>query len=283
MRRDLKRVMLVVSYDGTGYCGWQKQKNGISVEEVLNRELTRLLGEPISVIGASRTDSGVHALGNVCVFDTATRIPPEKLSFALNVRLPKDIRIQKSREVRRDFHPRHCDSIKTYEYRIWNGKFMNPILERYAKFVYYDLNLDAMRQASLYLVGKHDFQSFCSAHSQAKTTVREITDISIRTVPAAEMVPSFQSPTLQEAETGHLVTIRIQGYGFLYNMVRIIAGTLLKVGMGMIPPEEVQKILEAKDRACAGPKAEAAGLTLMGIRFLQQDFDMVQEGEEENE
>ena len=123
----MKRVRMIISYDGTNYCGWQVQINGITVEEVINRELTNLLGEEIAVIGASRTDSGVHAIGNVAVFDTKTKIPAEKISFALNQRLPDDIRIQKSEEVPMDFHPRYCDSTKTYEYKILNRRFPNPI------------------------------------------------------------------------------------------------------------------------------------------------------------
>ena len=125
--KDMKRVRMIISYDGTNYCGWQVQINGITVEEVINRELTNLLGEEIAVIGASRTDSGVHAIGNVAVFDTKTKIPAEKISFALNQRLPDDIRIQKSEEVPMDFHPRYCDSTKTYEYKILNRRFPNPM------------------------------------------------------------------------------------------------------------------------------------------------------------
>jgi tRNA pseudouridine38-40 synthase len=247
----MKRIKLIVAYDGTNYCGWQVQDNGITVEEVLNRELSRLLNEKIVIIGASRTDSGVHALGNVAVFDTETKIPPEKISFALNQRLPEDIRIQDSREVRGDFHPRFCNTIKTYEYRIWNHRFANPVMRLYTKFVYYKLDVEKMQQAGQYLVGEHDFKSFCSSRTQVENTVRTITD-------------------LQVFREGNLVTIRVSGTGFLYNMVRIIAGTLLKVGMGMIPPEKVEEILLACDRSKSGPKAEACGLTLMGIQYLDE-------------
>ena len=135
----MKRIKLTVAYDGTNYCGWQIQDNGITIEEVLNRELSKLLQEDIKIIGASRTDSGVHALGNVAVFDTQTRIPPEKISFALNQRLPDDIRIQESCQVADDFHPRFCDTIKTYEYRIWNDKFPNPLVRLYSKFCYFNV------------------------------------------------------------------------------------------------------------------------------------------------
>lgn len=243
------RVKLIVAYDGTNYCGWQIQDNGITVEEVLNRELSALLQEEIRVIGASRTDSGVHAMGNVAVFDTNTRIPAEKISFALNQRLPDDIRIQNSCQVADDFHPRFCDTIKTYEYKIWNSRFPNPMVRLYSKFVYFNIDLDKMQRAADYLVGEHDFKSFCSPRTQVENTVRTVTEIKFE-------------------KEGNMITMRIRGNGFLYNMVRIIMGTLLKCGMGMYEPEYVKEILDACDRAKAGPKAEACGLTLVGIEYL---------------
>lgn len=243
------RVKLIVAYDGTNYCGWQIQDNGITIEEVLNRELSRLLQEDIKIIGASRTDSGVHALGNVAVFDTETRIPAEKISFALNQRLPDDIRITNSCQVPDDFHPRFCDTIKTYEYKIWNDRFPNPLVRLYSKFVYFNIDIERMERAAAYLVGEHDFKSFCSPRTQVENTVRTVTEISF-------------------SQEGNMITMRIRGTGFLYNMVRIIMGTLLKCGMGMYEPEHVREILEACDRAKAGPKAEACGLTLVGIEYL---------------
>lgn len=146
----MKRIKLIVAYDGTNYCGWQVQKNGLAVEAVLNEALSALLGEPIAVIGASRTDSGVHALGNVAVFDTETRIPAEKLCFALNQRLPEDIRILSSSEVAPDFHPRRCNSRKTYEYKIFNRKIENPLTRLYATFVYVPLDVENARGSSLH-------------------------------------------------------------------------------------------------------------------------------------
>ena len=136
----MKRVRLIIAYDGTNYCGWQVQINGITVEEVLNKALKDLLNEEIAVIGASRTDSGVHAMGNVAVFDTETRIPAEKISFALNQRLPNDIRIQKSDEVPLDWHPRYRDSTKTYEYKILNRRFPDPLQRFYTHFMYMPLD-----------------------------------------------------------------------------------------------------------------------------------------------
>ena len=153
----MKRVRLIIAYDGTNYCGWQVQINGITVEEVLNKALKDLLNEEIAVIGASRTDSGVHAMGNVAVFDTETRIPAEKISFALNQRLPNDIRIQKSDEVPLDWHPRYRDSTKTYEYKILNRRFPDPLQRFYTHFMYMPLDEQKMKEAAEYIVGEHDF------------------------------------------------------------------------------------------------------------------------------
>ena len=243
-----RRVKLIISYDGTNYCGWQVQINGITVEEVINRELSRMLGEDIAVIGASRTDSGVHALGNVAVFDTFSKIPPEKMCFALNQRLPDDIRIQDSCEVPLDFHPRYCDSTKTYEYKILNRRFDNPVMRLYIHFVYMPLDYEKMQEAAKYLVGEHDFKSFCSARTQVTDTVRTIYSLDV-------------------SKEDDIIKIRISGNGFLYNMVRIIVGTLIKVGLKVYPPEYVKEILEACDRNVAGPKAPAKGLTLIGIVY----------------
>lgn len=243
-----KRIKLVVAYDGTSYSGWQVQPNGITIEGVLNKTLTELLREPIQVIGASRTDAGVHSLGNVAVFDTSTRIPAEKISYALNQRLPEDIVVQGSSEVPLDFHPRHCDSRKTYEYKILNRPFPLPLERRDTYFTYRRIDVGRMQQAAGYLMGEHDFKSFCSVHAQVESTVRTIYELSV-------------------ARQEQLIIIRVVGSGFLYNMVRILAGTLLQVGMGERAPEDVAQILHARDRAAAGPTAPAHGLTLVGIEY----------------
>lgn len=245
----MKRIRLIVAYDGTNYCGWQVQPNGETIEGVLNRELSALLGENIKVTGASRTDSGVHSLGNVAVFDTDTRIPAEKISYALNVRLPDDIVIQDSCEVPSDFHPRHCDSRKTYEYRILNRTFPMPTRRLDTYFFYRKLNLKRMQEAAKYLEGTHDFKSFCSVNTAVEDTVR-----------------SIYSLTVQKQDD--IITIRVQGNGFLYNMVRILAGTLIQVGLEERTPEQMPDILNARDRSAAGPTAPAHGLTMMGIEFL---------------
>ena len=244
----MKRIGMVVAYDGTNYCGWQIQPNGITIQGVLNKCLSELLGEKIEVMGASRTDAGVHALGNVCVFDTNTRIPGEKISFALNQSLPEDIRIQLSEEVEPDFHPRYTDSEKTYEYRILNRTFPVPTERLYSYFYHYKLDVNMMREATSFLIGRHDFASFCGSGAQVRSTIRTITSATVE-------------------RDGDIITIRISGTGFLYNMVRIIAGTLIEIGNGQYPPERMKSIVEACDRSAAGPTAPACGLTLIGIRY----------------
>lgn len=246
----MKRIMLTVAYDGTAYNGWQVQPNGITIEGELNRALKDLLEEDIAVIGASRTDAGVHALCNIAVFDTQSRIAPERIAPALNARLPEDIRIQDSKEVLPDFHPRHCDTKKTYEYRIYMGKYENPIGRQYAHFVYVPLNVEKMQKGAQYLIGEHDFKSFCAAKAQVLTTIRTIYEIRVE-------------------KAGNYVTIRVSGSGFLFNMVRIIAGTLLEVGKGKLEPKQVKEILEAKDRQAAGPTAPARGLMLISFDFCR--------------
>ena len=275
----MKRYMLTVAYDGTGYCGWQLQPNGITVEEELNTAISGLLQQDIQVIGASRTDSGVHAFGNVCVFDADTRIPAEKLALALNQRLPEDIRIRSSREVAPDFHPRHTDTIKTYEYKIYNDRIENPVTRLYSKFCYYKLDIAKMQEAAAYIVGEHDFTAFCSAGSSVQSKVRTIYSCEVfaeNTTFAGEFhADESKSSTAGAApgpyDFGRMITIRITGNGFLYNMVRIIAGTLIDVGTGRTKPSEVGEIIESKDRSRAGDTAEARGLTLVKIYYPELD------------
>jgi tRNA pseudouridine38-40 synthase len=243
-----KRVRLIVAYDGTAYCGWQIQNNGRTIEGELNKALSELLNEDIKVIGASRTDAGVHALGNVAVFDTESRIPADKISYALNVRLPEDIRIQLSEQVDDDWHPRHCESRKTYEYRIYCNDFPMPVKRLYSYFTYRKPDVIKMREAAAYLVGEHDFKSFCQTGAQVESTVR-----TIYTAEVEEQVDD--------------IVIRICGSGFLYNMVRIIVGTLMEIGQGKREPMEMVNILEKCDRSAAGPTAPPQGLTLIKYEF----------------
>lgn len=316
-----RRILLQVAYDGTNYHGWQLQPNAATIEGELNRALCALTGEEIVVTGASRTDAGVHALGNVAVFDTTSRIPAEKFSYALNQRLPEDIVIQSSKQVADDFHPRHCDCRKTYEYDILNRTFPLPAYRNTAYFLYGTLNIEAMRRACQAFLGEHDFASFCAAGAQVQTTVRKIYSLEVECRPLTEAgtpVPPASGEAVNAADGKHgeqvqqaqsasgemlnaaagesdeqvqqaqpesgetaipaagganagsadqLLTIRVKGNGFLYNMVRIIAGTLVEVGRGHIKPEGVAGIIAAKDRAKAGPTAPARGLRLVEIEY----------------
>ena len=248
----MKRVKLIVAYDGTNYHGWQTQPNAVTIEEVLNHHLSELLKEEIKVIGASRTDAGVHALGNVAVFDTSARMPADKISYALNTRLPEDIRIQDSCEVPSDFYPRFQKTTKTYEYRILNRRFPDPTRRLNSFFYYYPLDVVKMQEASLYLVGEHDFKSFCCVRTDAESTVRTVYSLDVNK---------------EEDE----IYITISGNGFLYNMVRIIAGTLIQVGKGKYEPEYIRQMLEACDRTQAGQTAPPQGLTLMKIEYLDEE------------
>lgn len=250
------RIKLTIAYDGTNYHGFQCQVNGLAIQDVVNGVLTDLFGREIRTIGASRTDAGVHAEGNVAVFDAETRIAPSKIAFALNARLPEDIRIVKSEQVRDDWHPRYQATVKTYSYHILNRTHPDPLTRHLEMHVYGPLDAAAMDQAAAYLVGEHDFVSFCAAGNSSSTTVRTIYDAHV-------------------AREGDRVTFTITGNGFLYNMVRIIAGTLLEIGKGTWHPEQMKEILDAKDRGAAGPTAPAKGLILNAIRYPEDENDTI--------
>lgn len=308
--------MLTIAYDGTNYSGWQIQPNKETIEGVLNRELSRLLREEIKVVGASRTDSGVHAEGAVCVFDTESKIPGDKFSYAINQTLPEDIRVRNSKEVDITFHPRRVNSRKTYRYRIRHDEFPNPLDARYAYHVYTRLDIEAMRRACEFIKGKHDFKSFCSVHTDVDTTVRTVYDVHIDVTPDKKLLQmsglmksrgvseSTATEGLSDAKVlteclrastvdadvnsanayaagsdmnsarnsvkirPEIIDIYVTGNGFLYNMVRIIAGTLIEVGQGKIKPEDIPAIIEACDREKAGPTAPSKGLTLIGYKMM---------------
>ena len=252
-RKNMKRVKLIVAYDGTNYHGWQTQPNAVTIEEVLNHHLSELLKEEIKVIGASRTDAGVHALGNVAVFDTSARMPADKISYALNTRLPEDIRIQDSCEVPSDFHPRFQKTTKTYEYRILNRRFPDPTRRLNSFFYYYPLDVVKMQEASLYLVGEHDFKSFCTEKPEVTNTVRTIYSLNV-------------------IKEGDMIIIRVTGNGFLYNMVRAMVGTVVYAAEGKLAPEDIPAILDSGNRTLAGPTVPPGGLYMTRLWY---DEDVV--------
>ena len=244
----MHRIKLTVAYDGTNYCGWQVQPNGVSIQSTLQKAIENLLGEKTDVTGASRTDSGVHALGQVAVFDTDKNIPDWKYALAINQRLPKDIVVQKSEEVPLDFHPRYTDVEKTYEYRIFNDEFPDPLCRLYTHFTYTKLDIDRMNAAAGHHIGEHDFKSFCANKRMKKSTVRTIYDIVFE-------------------ETEDKLTLHFYGNGFLYQMVRILVGTLIEVGEGKKNADEAERILLAKSREQAGFTAPSRGLFLREVFY----------------
>lgn len=242
------RVLLTVSYDGSQYFGWQRQKGYITVQQRLEEALSALMGQEITVRGASRTDTGVHALAQGAVFRADTTIPVENIPYAVNSFLPEDIVVTGAREVDEDFHPQYSVIDKTYEYRILNSQFRNPMLVRYTDFIREKLDIDSMRSACPYFLGEHDFKAFCASGSRAKTTVRTVYSLTVD-------------------KEGDIIRICVRGSGFLYNMVRIIAGTLADVGRGKIKPCDIGDIILSGDRTRAGKTMAPNGLTLTEVNY----------------
>ena len=244
----MRRIALTIAYDGTGYSGWQAQANAVTVEGTLRDAIRRLCGEEVLTIGASRTDAGVHALGNVVAFDTASPIPAENWRPALNSFLPQDIRVMRSWEADAEFHPRFDAHSKRYEYRIATDEVVSPLRCRYVCGVRETLDLEAMRKGAEAFVGIHDYSAFCAAGAQTESKVRTVT-------------------LCEVYREGTEIVIGVEGDGFLYNMIRILAGTLIDMGRGAKAPESMSQIIASGERAQAGPTAPPQGLTLVRIRY----------------
>ncbi len=242
------RIALIVEYDGSGYCGWQNQKNGISVQQRLEEALRKLTGDCIAVHGAGRTDAGVHAIGQCAHFDTQSRIPPHKFAFAMNAVLPPDIRIRQSAQVPDTFHARFDAQGKHYRYTIWNAPHASALQRNFAMHVPVALDINAMRRAAQSMQGTKDFAALCSTKTTVKDTVRTVHEVTVA----------------QERER---IRIDVRGNGFLYNMVRIIAGTLIYVGEGKLQAEDIARIMESKDRRLSGVTAQPQGLCLMEVFY----------------
>lgn len=244
-----KNILLTVAYDGTNYFGWQKQDNVKTIQGEIEKALSQLFKEDITIRGASRTDTGVHALSQLALLKYKTNIPIGRLPLAINSFLNnKEIVITNALYVDEDFHPQNSVYKKTYQYKIYNAPFLNPLLRNYTEFVYKPLNIEKMRQASKYFLGEHNFKAFCAAGSMAKTTIRTIYDLKIDI-------------------KDNIIIIEITGNGFLYNMVRIIAGTLIDIGHNKKQPEDIKNIILSEDRQKAGKTASSCGLTLYKIYF----------------
>lgn len=248
----MRRIALTIGYDGTEYAGWQRQENGLAVQQVIEDVIEKLFHERVHVMGSGRTDAGVHARGQVAAFDFKHPIPVERLKLALNANLPADIRIYQVWEAKAEFHPRFNAKRKTYAYRFINGEIMPPELRKYYTLVKEPLNIEKMQEALKMLEGEHDFLAFRSSGGMNLSTVRTI-----------------YSAVLKEEGEGY--RIEVTGNGFLYNMVRIIAGTLFEIGKGKLDLECITKALNTGRRELLGPTAPGMGLMLMKVDYTEED------------
>lgn len=256
-----RNILLTISYDGTPFSGWQRQPERETVQGEIEKALSVLCATPICINGTSRTDAGVHALGQRASFSGGFAIPTENLKFAMNNMLPGSIRIVKVEEKPLDFHARFDCKGKTYIYKIVNSKEKDPFRRNFCYYVERNLDTEAMREAAEYIVGTHDFACFQAAGGEEReTTVRTIFDIKILSKCRSDN-GNFEGKEEEEIE------IHVSGDGFLYNMVRIIAGTLVDVGLGKISSKEIDKIIDSKDRTKAGHTAPAKGLYLAEIYY----------------
>ncbi|MFD2369424.1 tRNA pseudouridine(38-40) synthase TruA [Brevibacillus sp. GCM10020057] len=244
----MRRLKCVVAYDGTDFSGFQVQPDQVTVQGEIEAALQRVTGEQIQISGSGRTDAGVHARGQVIHFDTASSIPLEKWGFVLNNQLPGSIVVRSVEEVPDTFHARFDVQVKEYRYCIDNNPVADVFRHRYADHIRFPLDVAAMQQAARHLVGEHDFTSFCSAKTFVEDKVRTIYSLSVERL-------------------GNEVWVICRGNGFLYNMVRIIVGTLVEVGQGKRHPDELRDILAACDRERAGKTAPAKGLTMWEVIY----------------
>jgi tRNA pseudouridine38-40 synthase len=255
----VRNIKLTIEYDGTNYHGWQSQTNAVTVQDVVKRAIESLTGEDCDLVGSSRTDVGVHALGQVANFHTNSGIPGEKFAYALNNLLPEDIVIRESEDVSPDFHARFSSKGKKYRYLIYNSRKPSALLRNRAALVHLPLDIEAMQKALPYFLGRHDFSAFRASGSDTKTSERTITGISI-----SENSNALPGPCSKDSK---LIELEVSGDGFLYNMVRIIAGTLIYVGNGKIKYDDIPAIIESRDRRRAGQTAPAHGLYLVEVYF----------------
>ena len=244
----MRNIRLTIQYDGSRYSGWQFQKNSKTIQDRIERSLRQIVSEKVRLRGASRTDAGVHAQGQVANFKTRSMLPPQSLQKALNSALPKDIVIADSREVSSDFNAQFDARWKSYRYTVINSDIASPFLRKYAAIMRQKLDVSRMRKAARFMIGKHDFRSFQSQGSSVRNSKRTVKELTI-------------------SRKGNLIVIDIEADGFLYNMARSIVGTLTEVGRGKITPGSVKQIIARCDRKLSGPTAPAKGLCLMKVTY----------------
>ena len=244
----MRNIKIIIEYDGKDWSGWQKQPNKLNIQGEIERAIEEITGEKVQLIASGRTDAGVHALAQVANFKIEKDIPVEKIPYALNSKLKKSIRIKSAEEVDEKFHSRYTCKRKTYKYII-NNSLQGTAIYRNLQYHFPEkLDEEKMNKGIKYLIGEHDFKSFKASGTSSKSSVRIIYDANVK-------------------REGEIVTIELTGNGFLYNMVRIIAGTLVDVGIGKIKPEDVKTILEAKDRLKAGKTLPPTGLYLVDVKY----------------
>ena len=248
----VRNIKLTIAYDGTNYHGWQTQLNGVTIQETIENAISIVMKKKVNLTGSGRTDSGVHALGQVANFTVDTNIPQDKIKIALNANLPNDIRIIDSEDVSLEFNSRFDAHDKTYMYQIYNDRVWNPFYSRYSCFVPVSLDFEKMERAVKCLIGTHDFRGFMAAGSDVKTTVRTI----------------YKANLIQEDK---IIKLNVTGNGFLYNMVRIIAGTLIDIGKGLKDSQCIEEALSNMDRTLLGQTAVPQGLFLVNVNYQQQN------------
>ena len=244
----MKNIRLTIEYDGKDFNGWQKQPNKLNIQGEIERAIEEITGEKVDLIASGRTDAGVHALAQMANFKTNSNLPVEKYPIALNTKLKKSIRIQKAEEVEEDFHSRYHCKQKTYRYVINNSEQGSSIYRNLEYFVPNKLNVEKMQEAVKYFEGEHDFKAFKASGTSSKSSVRIIYKAKIE-------------------KQGDRIIIELTGNGFLYNMVRIIAGTLVDVGLGEIGPDEIPEIIENGERSRAGKTLPPQGLYLVKVEY----------------
>jgi len=246
----VRNILITIEYDGTNYHGWQRQKNALTIQQLIEESIQKVTGVKAKLIGSGRTDTGVHALGQRANFKTETNIPADRIPLALNGHLPPDIRIINAVEAQPDFHARYDVIGKKYRYRIFNRNVPSAVLRNYSCFIPVKLELDGMKEAAGYIIGRKDFSSFCSSGSLVRSRTRNVQMLEFR-------------------KDGCIIDMSIMADGFLYNMVRIIAGTLVEVGRGNLMPEEIKTVLDKRDRRCAGPTLPPQGLFLEEVYYAR--------------
>ena len=244
----MRNIKLIIEYDGKGFNGWQKQPDRLNIQGEIEKAISEITGEKIDLIASGRTDRGVHSLGQTANFKTNSNIPIEKIPIAINSKLKKSIIIKDAEEVSEKFHSRYSVKSKTYRYTINNSKYGSAIYRNIEFHFSQKLDVEKMNEAIKYFEGEHDFKAFKASGTSSKSSVRTI----------------YKAGVLKEDDR---IFIELTGNGFLYNMVRIIAGTILEVGLGKITPQEIIDIIESKDRAKAGKTLPANGLCLMKVEY----------------